>query len=108
MFLDSVYVLTSFFKSALLIPGLGAVKWSSDQVSSAVPVEDQSFATGEHPATKADLSPTKGGEAMVGGEAWAGKPLRQECWEGLGGKLTSRTTEAWVTSEEGRNKERRE
>lgn len=47
---------------------------------------------------------------MVGGEAWAGETLRQECGEGLGGKLTGWTTEAWVTSgrwSEKRGEERR-
>lgn len=44
-------------------------------MSPTVPVEDQSLATGQHPAAKADLSPTKRGEAVVGGEAWAGETL---------------------------------
>lgn len=42
-------------------------------MSSAVPVEDQSLATGQHPTSEADLSPTQRREAVVGGEARAGE-----------------------------------
>lgn len=45
--------------SAVSLPGLGTVKRSGDQVSPAVPVEDQRLAAGQHPAAKADLSPAK-------------------------------------------------
>lgn len=93
-----------------ILPGLGTVQWSSDQVSSAVPVEDQSLAAGKHSTSKADFSPTKRGEAVVGGEAWAGETLREESWESLGCQLTSWTTEAWITSgwQRGEKKEEEE
>lgn len=68
-------------------------------MSPAVSVEDQSFATCQHPTSKADLSPTERGKAVVGGEAWAGETLRQERRECLGGELTGWTAEAWVTSD---------
>lgn len=64
----------------------------------AVPVENQSLSTGQHPTAEADLRSTKGRETVVGGEAWAGEAFGQECWEGLGGQFTGRTTEARVTS----------
>lgn len=79
------------------LPGLGTVQWSGDQVSPAVSVEDQGLATRQHPTSKADLGPTERGEAVVGGEAWAGETFRQERWECLGGELTGRTAEARVT-----------
>lgn len=69
-------------------------------MSPAVSVEDQSLAAGQHPTAEADLSPAERREAVVGGEAWAGETLRQECWEGLGGELTGWTTKSWVTSRE--------
>lgn len=93
-----VLQLQSCSLSTIPLPGLGTVQWSSNQMSPTVPVEHQSFATGQDPAAKADLSPTKGREAVVGGEAWAGETLWQESWEGLGGKFTGWTTKAWVTS----------
>lgn len=68
-------------------------------MSPAVSVEDQGLATCQHPTSKADLGPTERGEAVVGGEAWAGETLRQERRECLGGKLTGRTTETRVTSD---------
>lgn len=74
-------------------------------MSPAVPVEDQGLAAGQHPAAKADLGPAERGEAVVGGEAWAGETLGQERREGLGGELAGRATEAWVTS--GRRDERK-
>ena len=82
----------------LTLPGLGAVQGGGNQVSPAVPVEDQGLATGQHPAAEADLRPPQGGEAVVGGEARAGEALRQEGREGLGGQLTRRAAEPGVTS----------
>lgn len=76
-------------------------------MSPAVPVENQRFAAGKHAAAKADLRPTKWGEAVVGGEARAGKTLRKESWKSLGGKLTSWTTEARVTPEKSREAKER-
>lgn len=84
--------------SAFSLPGLGTVEWRSDQMPPAVPIEDQGFTAGQHPTGEADLGPTQGGEAVIGRETRAGKPLRQESWESLGGKLTSWSTEAWITS----------
>lgn len=63
-----------------------------------VPVKDQSLSTGQHPTAKADLSPTKRREAVIRGKTWTGETLRQESWEGLGGKFAGWTTEAWITS----------
>lgn len=90
------------------LPGLGTVQWSGDQVSPAVSVEDQGLATRQHPTSKADLGPTERGEAVVGGEAWAGETLRQERRECLGGELTGRTAEARVTSDRRSVMERRD
>ena len=95
---DRSLFLYYFFIPAQTLPGLGTVQWSGDQVSSAVPVEDQRLATGKHSAPKADLSSAERGEAVVGREARAGETLREEGWESLGCKLTSWTTEAWITS----------
>lgn len=96
---DNKWTLSGSTFVGCALPGLGTVQWSGDQVSPAVSVEDQGLATRQHPTSKADLGPTERGEAVVGGKAWAGETLRQECWEGLGGQLTGRTAEARVTSD---------
>lgn len=88
----------SCYLSAVLLPGLRTVQRSGDQVSPAVSVEDQGLAAGKDPTSKTDLGSAEGGEAVVGGEARAGETLREECREGLGGKLTGWTAETWVTS----------
>lgn len=68
-------------------------------MSPAVSVEDQGLAARQHPTAKADLGPPERGEAVVGGEAWAGETFGQERRECLGGELTGRATESRVTSD---------
>lgn len=58
-----------------LSPGLGAVKEGGDELAPPILVEDQGLAAGQDPTTEADLSPSDGVKAVVGGEAGAGKAL---------------------------------
>lgn len=66
-----------------LSPGLGAVQEGGDELAPPVLVEDQGLAAGQDPAAKADLGPTDGVEAVVGGEAGAGEALGDEHGESL-------------------------